>query len=226
VLASLRFSFGSASAGDTESATAARLRRTNLPPPPPDADADGTPDDLDKCRGTPPGFKVDLKGCIVQQSVVLQAVDFEAGSIKLTPPSRQTLDLIAAALMGQPELKIEVGGHTDSLGTREGNLRISRQRAEVVVKYLVNAGVARTALVAMGYGSSRPLADNATDEGRTQNRRVEFRVLSKPSSVKVIQQPASDETYRAAHPRRAPDSKRVSPPEEPDDSSPADPARR
>jgi OOP family OmpA-OmpF porin len=224
-LASLRFSFGVASAERPETRKPA-LRRTNLPPPPPDADGDGTPDSLDKCSKTPPGFKVDITGCIVQQSVVLQAVDFEPASTRLTAPSRQTLDMIAAALREQPDLKIEVGGHTDSQGSREANLKVSRQRADVVVKYLVNAGVPRTSLVAKGYGSSRPVADNATEEGRTQNRRVEFKVLSKPASVKVIQQPASDETYRAAQPRRIPDAKRVLPPEEPDGSSPADPAPR
>ena len=155
--------------------------------PPIDTDGDGVPDDLDRCAGTPPGFKVDLNGCIVQQSVVLQAVDFETGSDRLTPESKATLDSVAAALTGQPALTIEIGGYTDSKGSALANLRLSERRARAVLEYLVTRRVPRASLRAKGYGQSRPIADNATEEGRAQNRRVEFQVLNTPPTVKVIE---------------------------------------
>jgi OOP family OmpA-OmpF porin len=186
--ASVRFSF----AGSEYHTVVAHERPVVAPPPrvygpPMDSDGDGVPDELDKCPGTPPGFKVDLKGCIVQQSVVLQAVEFDTGSDHLTPDSRVTLDNIAAALRGQPALKVEVGGYTDSQGNALANQRLSERRAHAVLVYLLSQGVSRANLTARGYGQARPIADNTTVDGRAQNRRVEFKVLMTPPTVKVIE---------------------------------------
>ena len=74
-------------------------------------------------------------------------------------------------------LKAELGGHTDNVGDADANLMLSLRRAEAVVEALVARGVPRTSLIAEGYGSSRPIASNATREGRALNRRVEISLL-------------------------------------------------
>ena len=75
-----------------------------------------------------------------------------------------------------PDIKVWVTGHTDSVGDREYNIRLSQQRADVVIEYLVGKGMDRARLTAIGFGYSQPVADNATEEGRAKNRRIEFRV--------------------------------------------------
>jgi OOP family OmpA-OmpF porin len=81
------------------------------------------------------------------------------------------------SLKGWPEIRVEVGGHTDSAGGDGYNLRLSQDRAQAVLDYLVENGVERTRLSAKGFGEGQPLADNATDGGRRQNRRVELKRL-------------------------------------------------
>jgi OOP family OmpA-OmpF porin len=142
-----------------------------------DSDGDGVPDDLDKCPNTPKGFKVDATGCIIQQTVVLQAVNFQFNSDQLTDAAKQTLDSVAAGLAGQPSLQVEIDGHTDSKGTAAYNQKLSARRAESVRHYLISKGASSQMLTAHGFGSSKPVASNDTDDGRAQNRRVEFVVL-------------------------------------------------
>ncbi|MFK7929434.1 MAG: carboxypeptidase regulatory-like domain-containing protein, partial [Myxococcota bacterium] len=101
---------------------------------------------------------------------------FDLGQATVKPDSYATLDEVAATLRAHPELvRIEVEGHTDPTGGVASNLDLSRRRAEAVVLGLIARGVAPERLVARGYGPTRPIADNATEEGRAQNRRVEFR---------------------------------------------------
>jgi outer membrane protein OmpA-like peptidoglycan-associated protein len=161
------------------------------PPPPPqppaDSDGDGVPDPLDKCPNTPHGFKVDANGCIIKQTVVLQAVNFKTNSDQLTDTAQQKLDEVAAGLVGQPTLKVEIDGHTDSTGSKAYNMKLSERRAASVRKYLVSKGVDPSNLTSRGFGPTKPVASNATAEGRAQNRRVEFVVVSStPADVKVI----------------------------------------
>jgi OOP family OmpA-OmpF porin len=151
-----------------------------------DSDGDGVPDYLDKCPGTPKGFKVDASGCIIEQTVILRAVNFEFNSDKLTPAARDTLDSVAAGLTGQSSLNVEIAGYTDSVGSAPYNLALSKKRAESVRSYLVSKGLSASRLVAKGYGKTKPIADNKTEEGRAENRRVEFAVLTKPLDVKVV----------------------------------------
>ena len=170
------------------------------PPPPPapvDSDGDGVTDDLDKCPGTPKGFKVDATGCIIEQTLVLRAVNFEYNLSRLTGPSQETLDEVAKALIGQPELNVQIGGYTDSRGSAAYNLKLSEQRANAVKTYLVGKGVKADSLKAKGFGKASPIASNATEEGRTENRRVEFVVLNKPAAVKVVNE-ASTKASKAA----------------------------
>ena len=82
-------------------------------------------------------------------------------------------------LESNPSMQIELRGHTDNQGTKDYNQKLSEARAKAVVDYLVERGIDRSRLTSIGYGKSQPIADNATSEGRQQNRRVEYRVVSK-----------------------------------------------
>lgn len=150
-----------------------------------DSDGDGVPDYLDKCP-TPKGFKVDAEGCIIEQTIVLRGVNFEYDKDQLTAEAKAILDAVVPGLAAQPKLTLEIGGHTDSRGTDAYNKSLSQRRANSVKAYLAAKGVAPERLSAVGYGESKPVADNATEAGRGENRRVEFQVLNKPLTVKVI----------------------------------------
>lgn len=143
-----------------------------------DTDGDGVVDSLDQCPDTPKGLKVDAKGCIVEQTVVLRAVNFDFGADQLTAEAKTTLDLLARSMILQKSLTIEIAGHTDSLGPQSFNLLLSQKRAAAVKEYLVSHGVEASRLVSEGYGEFNPIADNNTEAGRATNRRVEFKVLS------------------------------------------------
>ena len=168
------------------------------PPPPVDTDGDGVNDDLDKCPGTPKGFKVDVDGCIIEQTVVLRAVNFEFNSDRLTAPAQETLNEVAKALIGQPSLNVQIDGYTDSKGSDAYNLALSRKRAAAVRTYLVTNGVSGTNLVSKGFGEAAPIAGNDTEEGRAENRRVEFVVLNKPATVKVLTKESTEKSKAAA----------------------------
>lgn len=104
-------------------------------------------------------------------------VKFTEGSTQIAPESEGRLDRLVAILQRCPEAAIEVGGHTDSGGTAERNRVLSELRAQSVVDYLNAAGIAGDRLSAVGYGEDHPIATNDTEEGRAQNRRIEFKVL-------------------------------------------------
>jgi OmpA-OmpF porin, OOP family len=160
------------------------------PPPPPDSDGDGVTDDRDQCPNTPRGVAVDAVGCPRRGSATLQGVTFELNSANLTADSRPVLDAVAADLMKHERLKVELQGHTDSSGADAYNMQLSERRASSVREYLISQGVPPTQLVSRGYGETQPIADNKTNEGRAQNRRVEMAVLENPGDVDVeIEQP-------------------------------------
>jgi OmpA-OmpF porin, OOP family len=149
--------------------------------PPRDSDGDGVDDTRDECPGTLEGLKVDASGCVISasaQTIVLKGVNFLAGSAELTPEAKAVLDDAYIALAGQTNLRIEVGGHTDSSGADAVNLALSQRRAESVRQYLSGRGISADRLVAKGYGETQPVADNSTAEGRRTNRRVELKILN------------------------------------------------
>jgi len=166
------------------------------PPPPPQA-APPPPPAPEPCHA-PAGFQVDANCHIIEQKVIVRAVDFEFNSTQLTVPAQQTLDDIDHALLNQPELQIEIQGYTDSIGSDAYNLNLSRKRAEAVKAYLVSKGVNDSVLTAKGYGKADPIASNATAEGRAQNRRVAFVVTNAPAHVKVVTEDASAASTEAA----------------------------
>lgn len=146
-----------------------------------DSDGDGVPDYLDKCPNTTKGLKVDATGCVRDaQTIVLQNVNFEFDKSTLTADAKTVLNDVAKGLVSQKDLRVEIAGHTDSKGSNAYNQKLSQSRAASVKSYLISQGVAPGQLVSKGYGEVQPVATNDTDEGRAQNRRVEFRVLSQP----------------------------------------------
>lgn len=146
-----------------------------------DSDNDGVPDRNDRCPGTLEGLATDNRGCAAraeQSSVRLEGVTFELNSARLTPDAATTLRRVADALRGEPSLRAEIAGHTDSSGEDAYNLRLSQERAGAVLQFLVSQGIDASRLIARGYGETQPVADNGTGAGRERNRRVEFNVLN------------------------------------------------
>lgn len=170
------------------------------PPPPP-------PPEPAPCHA-PPGFKVDADCHIIEQSVIVRAVDFEFNSTHLTAPAQQTLDEVASALLTQPELHVEIQGHTDSIGSAAYNLNLSQKRADSVQSYLISKGVSASALTAKGYGKTQPIADNNTAEGRAENRRVAFELTNVPAHVNVVTKDASAASTEAAEQGQQPKTKK------------------
>jgi outer membrane protein OmpA-like peptidoglycan-associated protein len=112
------------------------------------------------------------------ERIVLQPVHFEFDKASLTPVGRRVLDEAAEKLKDNPNLAVEIEGHTDSIGTELYNLGLGKRRAEAVKGYLVlRHQFDPQRMTALSYGESRPIADNRTEEGRALNRRVEFKVL-------------------------------------------------
>ncbi|HET6837036.1 MAG TPA: OmpA family protein [Gemmatimonadales bacterium] len=109
--------------------------------------------------------------------MVLQGVSFESGSARMQPGSYVELDSVAKVLLSNPNLRIEIGGHTDNAGTPADNQHLSTLRAEAVRNYLVAKGVPFQQMVARGYGSTVPRTPDTTPQGRAANRRVEIRPL-------------------------------------------------
>jgi outer membrane protein OmpA-like peptidoglycan-associated protein len=116
--------------------------------------------------------EIDKKG-----QLVLYGINFETGTSNLTQKSIAVLEQIVEVMKQRPNLKIEVGGHTDADGDAQANIKLSQDRAQHVVDWLVAKGVASKKLIAKGYGSSSPIASNKTEEGKAANRRVELKVV-------------------------------------------------
>jgi len=128
-------------------------------------DEDGCPD----VKETPKAME------ITRGAMVLRGVNFETGKAILTKDSYDNLDKVLASLKEYPEVKIEVSGHTDNVGSAEANKRLSYNRAKAVMNYFVSQGVAESRLRAIGMGMEAPVAENTTVDGRAMNRRVELK---------------------------------------------------
>jgi outer membrane protein OmpA-like peptidoglycan-associated protein/opacity protein-like surface antigen len=146
------------------------------PPPPPappaDRDGDGIADANDQCPDTPAGENVGPFGCSCDVTVRLH---YGFDSAELTPADRELLDGVAGRLNALKFVGGEVAGYTDSIGDDAYNLDLSRRRAQSALDYLASKGVAPGRMTAVGFGESKPIADNDTEEGRALNRRVVIR---------------------------------------------------
>ena len=114
------------------------------------------------------------------QILTREKVQFETDSAVLLPEGKAVLDEVAAILNEHGEItKVRIDGNADATATQEYNQELSEQRADSVRDYLVTKGVATERLVTRGFGEEKPVANNATDLGRSKNRRVEFRILER-----------------------------------------------
>jgi len=159
---------------------------------PADADGDGVFDGIDKCPGTPSGMQVDASGCSVVNEqfrtelletgkLRISNINFESGKAALMPESHAVLDEVGNVLTKWPELKFEIGGHSDSRGSATANKKLSEQRAGAVRDYLIQRfpNLTPGQVTVKGYGESKPLVKNDSPANMAKNRRVEFTVLNK-----------------------------------------------
>lgn len=154
-------------AAPTEEVAVVPVEEAAAPPPPPPPPP---------CEPPVPGQPINLDGCKEGDTLVLRGVNFEFDKSKLTVNAKALLDPVADALIARPDIKVEIDGHTDSRGSDAYNLKLSDARAASVVAYLVSRGVAADRMTSKGFGETMPVADNATDDGRELNRRVELKI--------------------------------------------------
>lgn len=151
-----------------------------------DKDADGIADEVDKCPEQPEtknGFQ-DADGCpdelpkeVAKFSGVIRGIQFDFAKATIRPESNKLLDEAVKVLKQYPELRIAISGHTDNVGDAAKNLELSQQRADAVKAYLVGKGIDTGRVETRGAGANEPVADNSTDKGRQENRRIEFKLL-------------------------------------------------
>ncbi|MGA9655188.1 MAG: OmpA family protein [Polyangia bacterium] len=155
--------------------------------PDPDNDGDGIPDALDKCPNEPETFNnyMDEDGCpdevpaaVKKFTGVIEGINFKTGSADILPGSYVMLDRAVKVLQDYPEVNLEISGHTDNRGKADYNRDLSQRRADAVKTYFVTRGIASQRLQSIGYGPTRPIADNKTQSGRATNRRTEFRLIN------------------------------------------------
>jgi OOP family OmpA-OmpF porin len=114
---------------------------------------------------------------VIDNALKNRIIEFESGKAVLTATGTQILDEMVVALNKVQGKNVKIVGHTDSQGNPQKNQDLSLQRAEAVKQYLTTKGIAPTRLSTAGLGSTKPVADNATEDGRKKNRRIEFDVL-------------------------------------------------
>lgn len=137
-----------------------------------DTDVDGVRDSLDKCPGTARGERVDTKGCPEPLVFASDALEFAFGSAVLPAKADVVLKQATKYVSRNPLARVLIVGHTDWVGKQPANQALSEQRAQAVKAYLIGRGVDPRRLIAEGRGELEPVADNQTEAGRAQNRRV------------------------------------------------------
>jgi len=150
-----------------------------------DNDGDGFLDPDDRCPTAAEVFNsyLDSDGCpdeipgdLVEFAGAIPAIQFQVGSARLKGSALPILNKAAGALRRYPDLQVEIAGHASNEGSAESNLRLSQDRTQTVREYLIVKGIDPERLIARGYGETRPVASNDTQEGRIANRRVEFKL--------------------------------------------------
>lgn len=148
-----------------------------------DNDKDGVPDLKDQCPNTPGSKTKQPLGCPVKPALVVvtnceikitQQIHFAFNKAIIRRESYPVLDAVVDVMNKNPDIKIEVQGHTDNRGSARYNNRLSKRRANAVMMYLIEHGISHDRLTAKGYGFSRPLVPNDTPQHRALNRRVQF----------------------------------------------------
>jgi OOP family OmpA-OmpF porin len=139
-------------------------------PKPMDSDKDGVTDNMDQCPDTPMGATVDARGCWTYAALVL----FDFNSAEVKSEAYSMLQEAVLIMKKNPDLKVEVDGHTDSTGPAAYNMTLSEKRAEAIKDYFISRGIDPDRLTTKGFGFTKPAASNDTKEGRAKNRRVEL----------------------------------------------------
>ncbi len=165
---------------------------------PPDSDGDGIRDPQDKCPQEPEvkNHYEDEDGCpdeipkqIQPFTGVIEGITFDVDKATIRPSSRKILNAAVKVLKEHPELKVDIAGHTDNTGPRDHNVELSAARADAVKKFLVDKGIEQDRITTRGAGPDEPIADNDTTEGRSKNRRTEFKtkgaLTAKPAKAKL-----------------------------------------
>jgi len=137
-----------------------------------DSDRDGVYDYKDKCPGTPVGVKVDSRGCWV-----IKGVHFDTAKWDIKPEFYPILEEVVTVLANNPDLDVEIEGHTDNSGSLEFNQKLSENRAKAIMEYFIKEGINPKRLPAKGFGLSQPIDTNDSPEGRAKNRRVELKPI-------------------------------------------------
>lgn len=120
---------------------------------------------------------IPLQPIEVNAAIVLKNIFFDFNQFELQPQSQTELDKLVQLLQENPTVKVQIEGHTDNIGNAADNLKLSQNRAKAVVDYLIGKGIPANRLSAKGFGATKPIADNNTEEGRAQNRRTELKIV-------------------------------------------------
>ncbi|MET0385363.1 MAG: OmpA family protein [Polyangiales bacterium] len=151
-----------------------------------DSDADGIPNRDDKCVDKPEtvnnfedgdGCPDELPKAVQKFTGTIAGIAFDTGKATIRASSYKVLDEASKVLVDYPALRVEISGHTDSSGSVDTNIALSKERADSVKAYLVGKGVGSDRVETRGAGPNEPVAPNLTPEGRSKNRRVEFKLL-------------------------------------------------
>jgi OOP family OmpA-OmpF porin len=140
-----------------------------------DSDHDGVPDSLDQCPDTPQGTAVAPNDCPrppAEKVSMTLAITFDTGKANVKPQYRDQIDSVVNFMKTYPTTTSEIEGHTDNVGSAKSNVALSQRRADALRKAIIAAGIDGSRLTAKGYGPGKPIADNASPEGRAKNRRV------------------------------------------------------
>jgi len=127
----------------------------------------------------PVKLDIPMQAVAVGEKVVLHNIFFDTDKFELLPDSKAELGILIGFLSKNPAMHIEIGGHTDTEGSETHNLTLSQNRAKSVYDYLISKGINAEKLSYKGYGETMPISGNDTPEGRANNRRTEFKVISK-----------------------------------------------
>ena len=111
------------------------------------------------------------------EKLKFESIEYMLGSANLEPSSIGTLDKMLIMMKENPRISIEIAGHTDSTGSKELNLKLSKLRAESVANWLIRNGILSKRIITKGYGDTKPVADNRTEDGRRKNRRTEVLII-------------------------------------------------
>jgi outer membrane protein OmpA-like peptidoglycan-associated protein len=122
---------------------------------------------------------IPLQPIEVNASIVLKNIFFDVNKYDLKPESQVELDKVVQLMQDNPAVKIQIEGHTDNVGNDADNMKLSENRAKAVVNYLVSKNISAARLTAKGFGATKPIAENNTEEGRAQNRRTELKVVAR-----------------------------------------------